>query len=132
MQWLARRHDQIIDAYLKPSPVHSLAALTFALDGNESAALEAARTFVEEGKILPPLDRLLEERTDIAVFEDSPTGVIGTQSAVDLLGRKHLDVRVSFFGVATGGEKRAVLESLGAEVFETTDQALEIAWKRLE
>ncbi len=124
MQWLARRHDQIIDAYLKPSPVHSLAALAFALGGDESTALESARIFVEEGKLLPPLDPFKETGVEIAVFEDSPTGVIGTQSAVDLLKRKHLDVRVSFFGVAAGGEKRAVLESLGAEVFETTDAAL--------
>jgi hypothetical protein len=124
MQWLARRHGQIVDAYLKPSPVHSLAALVFAMGDGDNAVLEAARTFVEEGKLLPPIDRFREEPAQIAVFEDSPTGVIGTQSAVDLLKRKHLDIRVSLFGVAEGGEKRAALESLGAEVFATTDAAL--------
>jgi hypothetical protein len=129
MQWLARRHGQIIDAYLKPSPVHSLAALVFAMGEGDNAALEAARTFVEEGKLLPPIERFREEPTEIAIFEDSPTGVIGTQSAVDLLKRKQLDIRVFLYGVAAGGEKRAVLESLGAEVFATTDEALETAWK---
>ena len=124
MQWLARQHGQIIDGYLKPSPVHSLAALALALGGKESGALEAARVFVEEGKLLPPLDSIKGTGAAVTVFEDSPTGVIGTQSAVDLLKRKYLDVRISILGVAAGGEKRAVLESLGAEVFDTTDDAL--------
>jgi hypothetical protein len=131
MQWLARRHGQAVDGYLKPSPVHSLAAFGFALGCAESAALEAARVFVEEGKLLPPLDQFRGEPSEISVFEDSPTGVVGTQSAVDLLNRKRLDVRVGFLGVAAGGEKRAVLQSLGAEVFQTTDGALEKALKGL-
>jgi phosphoglycolate phosphatase-like HAD superfamily hydrolase len=129
MQWLARQHGQISDGYMKPSPVHSLAAFALALGGGESAALEAARVFVEEGKLLPPLDSLRETGAAVTVFEDSPTGVIGTQSAVDLLNRKHLDISISILGVAAGGEKRAVLQSLGAEVFDTTDAALSRAWK---
>jgi hypothetical protein len=129
MLWLAKLHGQKPDAYLKPNPVHSLAAFAFALGAGEGAALEAARAFVEEGKLLPPLDRIKEEGADVVVFEDSPTGVIGTQSAVDLLQRARLTVRLSFLGVAAGGEKRAALESLGAQVFERTDEALEAAWK---
>ncbi|MBN1440523.1 MAG: hypothetical protein JW929_14025 [Anaerolineales bacterium] len=131
MQWLARRRGQIIDAYLKPSPVHSLAALAAAMGAGGPDSLDAARAFVEEGKILPPFDRFSEKRSDIAVFEDSPTGVIGTASAVDLLKRKAIDVRISLYGVAAGGEKRAALESLGAIVFRTTDEALAEAWKSL-
>jgi phosphoglycolate phosphatase-like HAD superfamily hydrolase len=131
MQWLARQHGQISDGYLKPSPVHSLAALALALGGEENAALEAARVFVEEGKMLSPLDSLKATGAAVTVFEDSPTGVIGTQSAVDLLKRKYLDIRISILGVAKGGEKRAVLQSLGAEVFDTTDDALNRAWKDL-
>ena len=131
MQWLARQHGQISDGYLKPSPVHSLAALALALGGKEGEALEAARVFVEEGKLLPPLDSLKETGAAISVFEDSPTGVIGTQSAVDLLKRKYLDIRLAILGVASGGEKRAVLQSLGAEVFNTADAALNKAWSGL-
>ncbi len=131
MQWLARQHGQISDGYLKPSPVHSLAALALALGGKEGDALEAARVFVEEGKLLPPLDSFKESGATVTVFEDSPTGVIGTQSAVDLLKRKYLDIRLSILGVAKGGEKRAVLQSLGAEVFDTTDAALVKAWSGL-
>lgn len=129
MQWLARRHGQIIDGYLKPSPVHSLAAFAFALGSEENAALESARVFVEEGKLLPPLDRFKEGPSEITVFEDSPTGVVGTQSAVDLLNRARMKIRIILLGVAAGGEKRSVLQSLGAETFATTDEALEKAWK---
>jgi hypothetical protein len=129
MQWLARRHGQLIDAYLKPSPVHSLAAFALALGDGEGTALESARAFVEEGKLLPPLDRLRAEPADILIFEDSPTGVVGTQSAVDLLIRARCPCRLSILGVAAGGEKRAVLESLGAKVFETTDEAMAFGWK---
>jgi phosphoglycolate phosphatase-like HAD superfamily hydrolase len=131
MQSLARRHAQVIDGYLKPSPVHSLTALALALGVKEGEALEAARVFVEEGKLLPALDPFRQEGVNIAVFEDSPTGVIGTQSAVDLLKRKYLDIRLSILGVAAGGEKRAALQSLGAEVFDTTDAALEQAFTNI-
>jgi hypothetical protein len=62
------------------------------------------------------------------VFEDSPTGVVGTQSAVDLLARNHLAIRVGFLGISSGSEKRAALLSLGAEVFDSTDDALEMVW----
>jgi hypothetical protein len=131
MQALARRHGQVIDGYLKPSPVHSLATLALALGAKEDEALEAARVFVEEGKLLPALDPFRKEGVEVAIFEDSPTGVIGTQSAVDLLRRKYLDIRLSILGVAAGGEKRAALQSLGAEVFDTTDTALERAFTNL-
>jgi phosphoglycolate phosphatase-like HAD superfamily hydrolase len=131
MLWLAKLHGQKPDAYLKPNPVHSLAAFAFALGAGEGVALEAARTFVEEGKLVLPLDQLKEGGADVVVFEDSPTGVIGTQSAVDLLRRACLDIRLAFMGVAAGGEKRAALESLGAEVFTTTDKALDAAWKKI-
>ena len=131
MLWLAKQHGQKPDAYLKPNPVHSLAAFAFALGAGEGVALEAARAFVEEGKLLPPLDELKREAADIVVFEDSPTGVVGTQSAVDLLQRARLDTRLSFMGVAAGGEKRAALQSLGAETFDTTDEALAAAWAKL-
>jgi hypothetical protein len=130
MLWLAKQHGQKPDAYLKPNPVHSLTALAFALGAGEGDALEAARTFVEEGKMLPPLAQLKEGGADVVVFEDSPTGVIGTQSAVDLLRRARLDIRLAFMGVAAGGEKRAALESLGAELFTTTDEALDAAWTK--
>jgi phosphoglycolate phosphatase-like HAD superfamily hydrolase len=131
MQWLARRHGQMVDGYLKPSPVHSLAAIGFALGGGEVDVLEAARVFVEEGKLLPPFARLKDDPAGITVFEDSPTGVIGTQSAVDLLNRARLNIRITLLGVAAGGEKRSVLESLGAETFSTTDEAVEYARRSL-
>jgi phosphoglycolate phosphatase-like HAD superfamily hydrolase len=128
MQWLARRYGQAVDGYLKPSPVHSLAAIAFSLGSGEVDALEAARSFVEEGQLLPALADLKAEPSTVAVFEDSPTGVIGTQSAVDLLRRARIDIRLRIFGVASGEEKRVALESLGARVFATTDEALEAAW----
>jgi hypothetical protein len=131
MLWLAKRHGQQPDAYLKPNPTHSLAALALALGAGEGDGLEAARALVEEGKLLPPLDTLKQETADIVVFEDSPTGVLATQSAVDLLNRKGLNIRVSFLGVAAGGEKRAALEALGAEVLDSTDEALAYAWKKV-
>jgi hypothetical protein len=129
MVWLAKRHGEKPDAFLKPSPVHSLAAVSLALGDGEGAALEAARMFVEDGKLTPPLDRLGKEETRIRIFEDSPTGVVGTLSAADLLNGAGLNVHLSIFGVATGKEKRAALQSLGAEVFDTVDRALEAAWK---
>jgi hypothetical protein len=131
MLWLAKLHGQKPDAYLKPNPVHSLAAFAFALGAVEGMALEAARTFVEEGKLISPLDQIKEGGAEVVVFEDSPTGVIGTQSAVDLLRRARLNIRLAFMGVAAGGEKRAALESLGAVVFDTADEALDAAWKKI-
>jgi hypothetical protein len=131
MLLLAKQHGQPPDAYLKPNPVHSLTAFAFALGAGESEGMEAARALVEDIKLLPPLDQLNAEDVHVSVFEDSPTGVLATQSAVDLLNRKGLNVRVSFLGMAAGGEKRKALEALGAAVFATTDQALEESFPRL-
>jgi len=132
MLWLAKRHGQMPDAYLKPNPTHSLAAFALALGAGEGDGLEAARSLVEDGKLLPPLDSLRERGADVLVFEDSPTGVLATQSAADLLKRRDVNARLSFFGVAAGGEKRAALRALGAEVFTTTDGALENACMKMD
>ncbi len=131
MLWLAKRHGQQPDAYLKPNPTHSLAAIALALGAVEADGLEAARALVEDGKLLPPFDSLKGKGAEVLVFEDSPTGVLATQSAVDLLCRREVSAHLSFFGIAAGGEKRAALQALGAEVFDTTDQALDAAWNLL-
>ncbi|MGD0174321.1 MAG: hypothetical protein ABSC61_07815 [Anaerolineales bacterium] len=131
MLWLSKRHGQQPDAYLKPNPAHSLAAISMALGTAEGDGLEAGRALVEEGQLLPPLDALKKETADIVVFEDSPTGVLATQSAVDLLNRKGMNIRMSFLGVAAGGEKRTALEALGAEILDSTDEALAYAWKKV-
>ncbi len=129
MLWLAKRHVQQPDAYLKPNPTHSLAAIALALGAEEGDGLEAARALVEDGKLLPPLDSLKGNDAEVLVFEDSPTGVLATQSAADLLNRRNVNLHLSFQGIAAGGEKRAALQALGAEVFTTTDEALRSALK---
>jgi phosphoglycolate phosphatase-like HAD superfamily hydrolase len=131
MLWLAKQRGQQPDAYLKPNPTHSLAAIALALGAAEGDGLEAARALVEDGKLLPPFDALKEKGADVLVFEDSPTGVLATQSAVDLLCRRDVNAQLSFFGIASGGEKRAALQALGAEVLDTTDEALDRAWLKI-
>ncbi|HEY5119193.1 MAG TPA: hypothetical protein VII90_07025 [Anaerolineales bacterium] len=131
MLWLAKRHGQQPDAYLKPNPTHSLAAISMALGAAEGNGLEAGRALVEDGKLLAPLDSLAGQEADVLVFEDSPTGVLATQSAADLLNRRNVNLRLSFLGIAAGGEKRAALEALGAEVLDSTDEALAYGWKKV-
>src|SRR5207247_631529 len=55
LAWLAVRRSRTIPEYVKPSPVHALAAIGAAVSGSECAALDAAAELIETGALTGPL-----------------------------------------------------------------------------
>lgn len=72
------------DYYLKPSPVHGLAAIGAALGGPESAAIRAGEAAFRD-QWLSPLKELRQESGRVTVFEDSARSIAGVRQAVRLL-----------------------------------------------
>jgi len=126
--WLAERHDSLPDAFVKPSPVHALAAIGAALAGPQQTgeALEAAYILAEGGLLQPPLDSLHAQPLDLYVFEDAVNGVRAAASAAELLRAAGVHLNLWTVGIVqSGGPKRAALAPLCAFVAPDVNAALE-------
>lgn len=125
LAWLAARHGAQADAYVKPSPVHALAAIGAALSGHEAQAVEAAYALAEEGVVLAPFEALRGQRLDVFVFEDAVGGVRAATRAAELLRSACIAVNLWVVGVLPpGGPKRVALAPLCALVAEDVNSAL--------
>jgi len=131
MRWLADRHNQRTDAYLKPSPVHAIAAMALAGGAPELDSLEAARALVEEGVVQPALEPLRTGDLRIHLFEDTPTGIRSLQQAARILEKSGIHNDVTMFGISGSNEKIKALEGLGARIFATLDEGVEFARRQL-
>ena len=122
LQWLAEElgNGAVAEHFLKPSPVHGLAALGAALGGSESAAVRAAAAAVR-GEWLSPLKELRAETGRVFVFEDSARSIAGVREAVRLLGENWSCVGV---GISAGGPKRVALAKVADRVYDSLNDAL--------
>jgi len=124
--WLAARHNAPPDAFVKPSPVHTLAAIGAALTGHEAEALEAAYTLAEGGALQPPLDVMRGAVLALYVFEDAAGGVRAAARATELLRVAGVHVSLWAVGIVpAGGPKRAALTPLCALVAPDVNAALD-------
>jgi hypothetical protein len=128
--WLAAQHSCRPEQFIKPSPVHALAAIGMALGGNEREALAAAVFVAEKQSLQEPLDVLQSQPVEIHIFEDSTVGVQGVRDAASHLQKAGVIVTVKEWGIATNPEKRHALENLGVPTFKDINQALEAAVER--
>lgn len=125
LAWLAARHGAQPDAYVKPSPVHALAAIGAALNGREAEAVEAAYALAEEGVLQAPFEALRGQRLDVFVFEDASGGVRAATRAAELLRSARIATNLWVVGILPpGGPKRAALAPLCALVAEDVNSAL--------
>ncbi|HVP20704.1 MAG TPA: hypothetical protein VMS73_02465 [Anaerolineaceae bacterium] len=128
IQYLAGRTGVSPDSLLKPSPVQALAAIASAFSRDERNALSWSAAIVG----LEPLDERLVDLPSsfkIHIFEDSPIGILSSQSAAALLNRKNFNVAVNAWGISTNQDKIRALEAVGARVFPDIHQALEAAFQ---
>jgi hypothetical protein len=128
--WLAAQHNQRPEQFIKPSPVHALAAIGMALGGNERAALEAALFVTETQKLRDPLDVLHGQQVEIHIFEDSTVGIQGVRDAASHLQKAGVIATLKEWGIATNPEKRQALKNLGVPTFDDINHALEAAVER--
>jgi phosphoglycolate phosphatase-like HAD superfamily hydrolase len=119
--WLAHRQGLDIDTFLKPSPVHGLAALAMAQLGDQEQALVAAHT-THSGGPHEAFERL--RNAQVYVFEDSVKGLRSAALARDRLATHGIEIDVIPLGVSPGGPKRERLRAYGAEVYSDISEAL--------
>ena len=123
--WLEKRLGKVRGSYIKPSPVQALAAIGAALSHDERAALLAAGALVERGEVTGPLAELASGETRVVVVEDSKSGMVSVQQAVDMLRGHGLNVTFEAVGVANEASKREALSRVADRVESSVDEALE-------
>ncbi len=122
LTWLAQQRETDQQTYVKPSPVHALAAMRVAMGDNQQAALMEAAALVETGEVGPDWRRL--EGAQVLIFEDTPGGIKSLQAAQETLEKIRISIRPSFFGIARNPVKRKALLASGTQVYPSFSQAL--------
>jgi hypothetical protein len=117
LRWLATSLGlSDAEAYLKPSPVHALAAMLAATGGPVATALEQAASREASWSAL--------DGAAVWVFEDSDWGLRSAVAASELLAARGVKVSLRLCGVTASPSKQARLRAAGAEIFDTLPQAL--------
>lgn len=130
LHWLGQQRGKPNGAdYIKPSPVHALAAIGAAVCGRETKSLLAAISLYEDGRLIEPLDQLVNETLTVVVFEDSRGGIEANRHAVQMLKQVGVDATLIAVGVSPESSKRRSLEEAGASyVVDNINQGLEAVW----
>ncbi len=123
LSWLSAQRGRDAEAFLKPSPVHALAAMRLALGDSLEHALEAAAALALDGRA-DDVWRALGE-AQVYVFEDTAGGLKSVRAASELLAQTGGQPGVHLFGITDSQAKRQALEETGASVFPALSLALE-------
>jgi hypothetical protein len=123
LTWLSARRNHDPESFLKPSPVHALAALRLAIGDSLETALRAAAALVLDGRVDPIWQALVGAQ--VHVFEDGVAGLESAHAAQCILEQIRVPMRVRLFGIAENSPKRQSLEAIGATVSATLGAALE-------
>jgi len=117
LQWLAERVGGHGEHFIKPSPVHALAAIGAAFGFAESESLLMAEALAR-GESNTRLKELRGVR--VTVFEDSATSIQGVRQAVNLIGGQCVGI-----GISSGGPKLEKLVKISDRVYPNIDEALQ-------
>ena len=123
--WLAQRHKVDQQKFVKPSPVHALAAMRVALGDEQETVLMEAANLVETGQGGSAWQRLAGAQ--VCMFEDTPAGIKSLQDAREILGKLGIFIQPGYFGIATKAVKRKALLASSAEIFPSLTQALSLS-----
>ncbi len=121
LSWLSAAAGAAPEAFLKPSPVHVLAALQAALGAPLESALRRALDLVN-GKPDPSWKALRGAR--LAAFEDAAKGLLSAAQAQRILAGQGVSIELRLCGITHSSPKRAALEKAGAELFPDLSRAL--------
>lgn len=124
LDWLARRVGRAGSELVKPSPLHTMAAIGAARTGLEVEAIKAALAVERGDQLRYPLTACAGQA--VHVFEDSPSSLGGVAQAVELLNRLGLGLQLTRHGVAPAGSpKRATLAAVADCVHADVNEGLE-------
>jgi hypothetical protein len=106
---------------IKPSPVHALGAIGTALTGNFVTAIQAGWELMKTGE-----SNYFDDfaALEVHIFEDSPTGITAVIGAVDLLRKLGLSIQLTKWGISKDINKIEKLTSLGCNIKENVNDAL--------
>lgn len=122
LAWLSEQLGKNLQAFLKPSPVHVLAALQLALGNSLENALMNAANLVEFGQFDSSWKRL--NGSQVWVYEDTSGGLKSAQVAKTILDEHGSRISMSLFGIADESAKVSVLQEIGAETAPDINTAL--------
>jgi phosphoglycolate phosphatase-like HAD superfamily hydrolase len=125
MMWLAQQVQQPIESMTKPAPIQALAAIGAAISHDQIAALRAAHALLWNGELIKPLDELKNQSTTVWVVEDAMLGLQSARGAIDLLRQHSIDIQLHAIGIANGGPKAAVLQSMCEVVLPDVNVAID-------
>jgi hypothetical protein len=121
--WLSEKFGKNTQAFLKPSPVHALAALQLALDEDLKTALLNAANLVENRSSDSSWERL--NNAQVWAFEDTSGGLISALAAQSILGMHGIKLSVTPFGISDDPAKILALQRTGAEIAPEINAALQ-------
>ncbi len=104
LDWVARRAGGAGSQLVKPSPLHTMAAIGAARTGLEVEAVKAALAVERGAQVRYPLTACAREA--VHVFEDSPGSLRGVAQAVERLNRLGLGLQLTRHGVAPAGSPK--------------------------
>jgi len=111
---------------LKPSPVHSLAAVAAAFTGEEWNSVLAAAEWQKTG-LLNSVFSTLPRSFDLYVVEDTLGGIRSTLGAGDVLQKAGFDVTVHALGLTSGSAAKAsAFDKAGVKHFKTWDELIKV------
>ncbi len=119
---MTKKRGLQIDALLKPSPVHVLAALRCAVGDDVDMALQSAVSLVLDGDMDEGWFRL--EGAQVTVFEDAVKGLLSALAAQERLNQQAISIDLQLRGVSSNENKAYSLRAAGAQVFESFPAAL--------
>lgn len=122
LAWLSEQFGKNLQAFLKPSPVHVLAALQLALGSNLKNALINAANLVEFGQFDNTWKQL--DGAQVWVYEDTSGGLKSALAAKTILGEHSSRISMSLFGIADDPAKVGALQEIGAETAPDINTAL--------
>ncbi len=123
MSWLSQQSGQEVGRLTKPAWPHALSAVLAASGWTAEDSL--TDTLSRLGSTYSgALDHLRDSR--IAVFEDTPGGIVAVQETADLLAEMGVRIEVRKFGIAEDAAKQSALSAQGAEIYPDINQALQV------
>ena len=123
MCWLGMQRQADPQSFLKPSPVHALAALRMAMGEGQETALTEAADLVETGLAGRGWERL--DGAQVSVFEDTPGGIKCLRAAKGTLKKAGIEIETKYYGIAQNPVKIEALQANEAQVFPTLKEVLD-------
>lgn len=125
--WLAEQQNQNHQTYLKPSPIHVLAALQLCLGAPPELALTLASQLSQDQAFHPSW--LLLKGAQVSVFEDTVAGLESARAAQIILISLGIDIDLHLYGIAASQAKAQALANAGARTFNSLWNSLGPAWR---